>query len=157
MNGRAVIRIESAVDVGAAALLAGAVAYAGHALLVMPVSVAASAAGAFGLCFAGLRQVSPTGRAAIVSTTPVTALLAEADRLLDEQPLQSDELVLDDILVALDPDSRVVRLFEPGAHPAPAQLKARIDRHLEASAPAGFPDDSQALYEALSELRRSLN
>ena len=89
--------------------------------------------------------------------TPVTALLAEADRLLDEQPRESDELILDDMLVALDPDSRVVRLFEPGGNRTPGQLKARIDRHLEASAPAAFPDDSQALYEALSELRRSLN
>jgi hypothetical protein len=41
--------------------------------------------------------------------------------------------------------------------PTPGQLKSRIDRHRsQAAAPAGAPDASQALSDALAELRRSL-
>lgn len=156
MNGRTVARIESAVDASAAALLAGAVAYAVHGLLVTTVGVAASAAGAFGLCFAGLRNVPVAARESETSTvTPVTELLAEADRSIEAE--EQDELVLDDILAALDADSRVVRLFEPGANSPPAQLKEKIGHHLGSARPAGPVDDSQALHEALSDLRRSLN
>ena len=80
-------------------------------------------------------------------------LRTEADRL---QP-QADELVLDDILAELGPNSRVVKLFDPVAMPTPGQLNSRIERHLRAGAPQAAPADaSQALYEALSELRRSL-
>jgi hypothetical protein len=77
-------------------------------------------------------------------------LLTDADRLTLES-----ELVLDDVLVELETDSRVVRLFDPAAMPTPGQLQQRIDRHLgqRDSAP---PDASQALHEALAELRRSL-
>jgi hypothetical protein len=38
--------------------------------------------------------------------------------------------------------------------PTPAQLKDRIDRHLDETDEP--PDASQALFEALAELRRSL-
>jgi len=80
-------------------------------------------------------------------------LLTEADRL---QP-QADELVLDDILAELGPNSRVVRLFDPIAMPTPGQLNSRIERHIRAGASQAAPADaSEALYEALSELRRSL-
>ena len=68
-----------------------------------------------------------------------------------------EPLLLDDILAELEPDSRVVRLFDPDAMPTPAQLRSRIDRHLE---PGGRPDESpdatQALHEALADLRRSI-
>jgi hypothetical protein len=80
-------------------------------------------------------------------------VLTDADRL---HPA-SDELVLDDILAELGPDSRVVRLFDPAAMPTPGQLNARIERHLRGTpSPAAPADASQALYEALSELKRSL-
>jgi hypothetical protein len=65
--------------------------------------------------------------------------------------------VLDDILAELGPESRVVRLFDAGQMPTPGQLNARIERHLgEESASTAPPDASQALYDALAELRRSL-
>jgi hypothetical protein len=76
-----------------------------------------------------------------------------------ETPGESTEepLVLDDILEQLSPDSRVVRLFDPAAMPTPAQLKSRIDRHLDGAAPeVQAPDASQALHEALAELRRAI-
>ena len=65
--------------------------------------------------------------------------------------------MLDDILAELGPNSRVVRLFDPAAMPTPGQLNARIERHLgEGTSPTASPDASQALYDALAELRRSL-
>jgi hypothetical protein len=81
-------------------------------------------------------------------------LLTEADRV--SRPA-SNALVLDDILTELGPDSRVVRLFDPKAMPTPAQLKTRIDDHLgRGSPPVPLSDASQALSDALAELRRSL-
>jgi hypothetical protein len=66
-------------------------------------------------------------------------------------------LELDDILVEIAPDSRVVQLFDPSAMPTPGHLKARIDRHLDGGTPDfPSPDASEALFEALADLRRSL-
>ncbi|RZV50481.1 MAG: hypothetical protein EX258_05340 [Sphingomonadaceae bacterium] len=49
-----------------------------------------------------------------------------ADRMIDDA-----DLVLDDIVAELDPQSRVVRLFAPELHEDdPAALKSRVDRHL---------------------------
>jgi hypothetical protein len=83
-------------------------------------------------------------------------VLTDADRL---QPASAtaEPLVLDDILAELGPDSRVVRLFDRKAMPTPGQLKSRIDSHLgEVPPSAGASDASQALADALAELRRSL-
>jgi hypothetical protein len=89
----------------------------------------------------------------LLLTEQVELLLTDADRL---KPAP-DELVLDDILARLGPQSRVVRLFDPLAMPTPGQLNTRIEQHLHASAPKpASPDASEALYEALNELRRSL-
>ena len=86
--------------------------------------------------------------------------IVEPDELLltDFDRLRPDELMLDDILAELGPDSRVVRLFDPNAIPTPGQLNDRIARHIrEGSSPAPAPPDaSQALHDALAELRRSL-
>jgi hypothetical protein len=140
MDGRTIGRIEMAVDAGAAALLAAAVAYACHAIPTGPTNAALAAAGSLGLCFAGLRRIPAGGSpGAEAVQTPVTELLAEADRAIEAEV--QDELVLDDILSALSSDSRVVRLFDAEAMPAPGAPK----------------DDSQVLYDALSELRRSLS
>jgi hypothetical protein len=86
-------------------------------------------------------------------------VLTDADRV-------DGPLMLDDILADLAPDSRVVRLFDRKAMPAPAtagQLHSRIAAHLADGAPPDAPPDdpassdaSQALSAALAELRRSL-
>jgi hypothetical protein len=82
-------------------------------------------------------------------------VLTEADRV--ESPASGEPLVLDDILAELGPDARVVRLFDRKAMPTPGQLKSRIDSHLGQIPPsAGASDASQALADALAELRRSL-
>lgn len=92
--------------------------------------------------------------------SPDELVLTEADRLDSDAPL-----VLDDILAAIGPDSRVVRLFDRKAMPAtatPGELQARIANHVAdgtlRAPPAEFhpSDASQALSAALAELRRSL-
>jgi hypothetical protein len=85
-------------------------------------------------------------------------VLTDADRLeAAAAPGQDEPLVLDDILAAIGPDARVVRLFDRKAMPTPGQLKSRIDRHLgQGSSDAAQSDASQALSDALAELKRSL-
>jgi hypothetical protein len=84
-------------------------------------------------------------------------VLTDADRLEPSGLRQEESLVLDDILAEMGPDARVVRLFDPKAMPTPNQLRSRIDSHLaKAQPPAGASDASQALADALAELRRSL-
>ncbi len=100
-------------------------------------------------------------------------LLTDADRLtaanemvLTDADRVDGPLVLDDILAELGPDSRVVRLFDRKAMPAPptpGQLQSRIADRLRDRSPPFAPfetptpsDASQALSAALAELRRSL-
>ena len=142
-------------------------------------AVGAGAAVAFAGAFAGLRAIAPEPQDFLLpALVPSAVPVAESDELLltevyrsappmsDEllltevyrpEPQLSDELILDDILAKLSPDSRVVRLFDPAAMPTPGHLKARIDQHLNGESPrAPLEDASQALHEALAELRRSL-
>jgi len=93
----------------------------------------------------------------LLLTEQVELILTEADRLQAQEPYRPDELLLDDILAEIGPNSRVVRLFDPATTPTPGQLNARIVRHLnDEASPAAPADASQALYDALAELRRSL-
>lgn len=79
-------------------------------------------------------------------------LLTAADRVSPSSP--DDPLILDDIIDALGPDARVVRLFDRHAMPSPADLKSRIDRHAQAK---NRPQDaSQELSQALADLRKAL-
>lgn len=83
-------------------------------------------------------------------------LLTDSDRL-DDGSAKTNPLVLDDILAEIGSDARVVRLFDRKAMPTPGQLKSRIDHHIEQEASrSGTSDASQALSDALAELRRSL-
>jgi hypothetical protein len=189
MDGVKAERIEAGVERIAAALFAGATAYASYRWMSgvygepqVGALSAAAAVVAFFLCTRGLRSIPVEQRFdlpafGVPPIEPIDELLlTDANRL---QPLEahdlgellltdsdrfhplerdaSDELVLEDILAELGPDSRVVRLFDPAAMPTPGQLNARIERHLgEESAPTAPADASQALYDALAELRRSL-
>lgn len=90
---------------------------------------------------------------------------ASFDELLLDQPLVEPtdlaaiaELLLDDPLPEAPIDSRVVQLFAGGRMPTAGQLQQRIDRHLAGGeqVPAVTKDASDALSEALAELRRSL-
>lgn len=90
-------------------------------------------------------------------------LFADDDELLLDQPLLVEgaaavaELLLDDPLPVAAADSRVVQLFADGRMPSAGQLSARIDRHLADDGKSKpTRDASDALSEALAELRRSL-
>lgn len=80
------------------------------------------------------------------------------DEIVAQQPAHGDELLLEDMLGGLQPESRVVRLFESGACPTAGELHHRIERHLGAGTRAIFspPDATRELHEALDALRRSL-
>jgi hypothetical protein len=169
--------VEAALDWIAAAVLAGAVAFSAfellsHSLTAPQRLICALAAGllAFTTSARLLRRAGAKRPSFELRTFAFPDLsfeeveelvLTDADRLhpvahevAHERP---DELVLDDILDELGPDARVVRLFDPAAMPTPGQLNARIEQHLHPANPAAaLGDASEALYEALSELRRSL-
>jgi hypothetical protein len=167
MNARTVGRIEMGVELVASALFAGAVAFAAYTLLETAVAgpqlailAGAAAAAAFELSSLVMRA----GRAA------KSSFAAPAFDLPDLEPFESDELLLseedrlvpeplllDDVLAEMGPESRVVRLFDRKAMPTAGQLQSQIDDHLyQRSAPQTPPDASQALSDALAELRRSL-
>lgn len=164
--------IEDWIDGATATAFASAVAFAVGKLAPQPgTAVFAASIVAFGGCWAALRLVPGQRRLAIpdfgLAEFDAEQAGAELEELLltDElivhdaaaRDTSEDELLLDDVLGALGPDSRVVRLFAPGDLPTPGQLQSRIDRHLQARrAPQPIPDASEALSEALAQLRRSL-
>ena len=171
MRGSTTERLEAVVDRAAAAVFAGAVGFcvfslAGLERAQSAALAAAAAAVAYLLCARVLQRLGP-GDARfeippfdveeIAAETLDELILTDADRLPAVNVTAGDELILDDVLADVEPDARVVRLFDVAAMPTPGQLNARIEQHLsEGSSPAAPPDASHALYEALTELRRSL-
>lgn len=184
MEARLIDRIETGVELAAAALLGGAVGYAAFAWLKFSVpqpQLGACAGGAAALSFLAcnramgilakrnptlpvvafnVRDIEPMDVAELVLTDadrfdPDELLLTETDQLNGH--VREDPLVLDDILAEIGPDARVVRLFDRKAMPTPGELRSRIDDHLgRASSAPSSPDASQALSDALADLRRSL-
>jgi hypothetical protein len=175
MSERAVERIETTIDTVAATLFAAAMAFAVAILFrgAMPhPQWEAIAATVLIIGFAGCRSVLrkipvarqhlilPSFTASSIETVQLDELvLTDADRLPASGPLTGvdEPLVLDDILAEIDPESRVIRLFDPAEMLSPGQLKDRIEQHLdEGNSSTALPDASQALSEALAQLRRSL-
>jgi len=170
MQARSVTLIERNVDRAASALFAAAAAYAAYVALgghsaPSAAEAMAAAALAYWLSLQTLSAVQPHARRLPVPVFDVREIdpVEPAELLLTEvysQPPAAVEepLVLDDILGELQPDARVVRLFDPAAMPTPGQISAHIDRHLAGTSEATDPHDaSQALHDALAELRRSLS
>ena len=125
-------RLEVGFDAAAATLLGAATAFV---LLQFDASDAYALTGAaivFGWGFCGLRSIEPEPATHVLSPFSATEF----------EPAEPAELVLDDKLTDAGPDSRVVRLFDRAAMPA--------------SPGPEHPDASQALYDALAKLRRSL-
>lgn len=137
--------------------------------------------GVFGAAYVAMRLVPAEARhldlrhfhALVLEDELLLDQPVEFDELLLDQPIEFDELLLDQPLIAGseaiaellldDPlpvpaiDSRVVQLFAEGRMPNAGQLRDRIDRHLaDAGKQAPSTDASDALSEALAELRRSL-
>lgn len=167
----AAIKIEKNVDRSASAafgLSCGYAAYVWFSTLVAQPMLGAGTGGvavfAYLCCLRALTRVAANaGRLPLPVFDLREVDVAQGDELLLTDRYQpraagaDDLLVLDDILAELEPDSRVVRLFDPAAMPTPTELKSRIDRHLDRSAaPEGNADAAQALHEALAELRRSI-
>jgi hypothetical protein len=128
--------VEKAADIAAAALFAAAVGFAAGTMGLGAVTTICAAVAASCGAFTALRNVSAGNRGYdLPGFEPVPLEIAKA----------ADELVLDDVLECAGPDARVIRLFDPGLE---------SERLARANSPQ--PDASQALTEALAELRRSL-
>jgi hypothetical protein len=127
--------VEKAADIAAAALFAAAVGFAAGAAQLGAVPTICAAVAASCGAFAVLRNVSTGDR-----TFDLPAF--EPVPFEFEVP---DELVLDDVLESAAPDARVIRLFDP-----------RLESERVARSNSSPADASQALSEALDELRRSL-
>ena len=170
MSAQAVERIETAINMIASTLIAAATGYPVVTLLRGVVDpplaggiAAACAILSYLLCFFALRKVRdrfcdyPMAEFTILPLEPIALdelVLTDADRVQPSPSAADEPLVLNDILAEIAPDSRVVRLFDRSAMPSPGQLKSRIDDHI-GQGPAQS-DASQALSDALAELRRSL-
>lgn len=174
MGGTIAQRLEMAVGAAAAASLGGAIGFAMYEMartaLGLPLAESAAAGGllAIGMLPVArwlLRTLEGPARPfwqpdfAPSEFEPIPELaelvLTDADRLHAE--CGEDALELDDVLVEIGQDSRVVQLFDPSAMPTPGQLQARIDRHLRGgTSHSPSPDASEALFTALADLRRSL-
>lgn len=174
MNATLTERIQIVFEHAACTLLAAAAAFAayrglGAMLGELQLGIGAALSGAAAYFLGSHWLFHRSSKLAQFSTPafePAELELSELDELvlgesdmLHPPPKQSESelLILNDILAELGPDSRVVRLFDRGAMPTPASLKSRIDEYLEQGrSPTPVPDASQALSEALAELRRSL-
>jgi hypothetical protein len=128
--------VEKAADIAASAMFAAAVGFAAGTMGLGAVPTICAAVAASCAAFAVLRNVSADNRGYnLPEFEPVPFEIAKAE----------DELVLDDVLESAGPDARVIRLFDP-----------RLESELAARANSPQPDASQALTDALAELRRML-
>ncbi|HET7604495.1 MAG TPA: hypothetical protein VFK28_00310 [Sphingomicrobium sp.] len=169
MRAASVISVEKSVDRLAALLFAAACAFAAYAWLragaAPPLLAAETAAAGLLALYLSLRMLSAVQPASPRLPVPIFDVRevepfdetagALADSAQPPLPAGEEPLLLDDILTEIDPDSRVVRLFDPAAMPTAGELQSRIDRHLEGSAERNA-DAAQALHDALAELRRSI-
>lgn len=128
---------EKTVDIAAAAVFAAAVGFAAGAAGFGAVPTISAAVVGSVATFTVLRSVSAGNR------TYDLPVFEPAP--LEFAPEAVEELLLDDRLESGPPDARVVQLFGPGPKAGPAM-----------SSNSSSPDASQALTEALAELRRLL-
>jgi hypothetical protein len=187
MNARLIDRIETVCERLASALFGAAVGYAAymglsglvslpelavcavaaaivaHLLSSRTLKVVAHRAPHFKVSVFDVREIETIEEELLLTDDDrldaTELVLTDADRFADELVLTDADrlLVLDDVLGALGPESRVVRLFDRKAMPTPGQLKSRIDDHLGHATPSDAQSDaSQALSDALAQLRRSL-
>lgn len=137
---------EVAVDSAAAVIFAAAVAYSYSTLLPAGSAIVAIAVAGFLLVTMALGQV-PVGEGNYA--LPAFELVP-VEPTQEAQGDATAELLLHDELTAVDPDARVVRLFGPSRGPGAGALDSRGSK-------TDLPDASEALIEALSELRRSFH
>lgn len=145
------------------AVCAAAAAIAAHLLCNLALNAFASRGPQFKVRAFDVREIEelePLDELLLTERVTDELVLTDEDRLqASEELVLGDEdrlLVLDDVLAEIGPDSRVVRLFDRKAMPTAGQLKTKIDDHLRQGSAPAQPDASQALSDALAELRRSL-
>lgn len=141
----------------AAAIFAGAIAFALQMAGFDAPIVAGSAAGTSGILFVGLRALPRgSGRFALPAfSVPGWTEAAGGELQLAEADIVGVAELLLDEPVGHARESRVVALFGGSPLPTPGEMRAAIDRHLQGG-PHSVPDAAQALSDALAELRRSL-
>jgi hypothetical protein len=150
--------VETLADYIAPALLAAASGWAARSALLPPlfmmtVAILTFAAGALAMRISGGQRSLPVSQfqpVALDTAGPAELLLEEED----------EALLLDDPLIEIDPDSRVVRLFAR-QDPTPGELVERIADFLgedrrPGSEPGAPTDASAALHAALANIRASL-
>ena len=163
-----------AFEFAPAAIFGSATAFATATFLALPqlgMEPVAAGAAAFGGIWLALSKFGSQGRALPLpeferpplELSALSELLEQADVVgiveqLGAAPAAKreidEELVLEDVLEAIESDSRVVRLFE--ASDTAGEMQARIDRHLHSTRRQAQADAAQELHEALAALRRSL-
>ena len=162
-----------AFEFAPAAIFGSATAFSAAIFLGLPqfgMTPVAAGAAAFGGIWLGLNKFGSRGRALPLpefeqprlELSPVSELLEQADVVALVEQLGAsraerefeEELVLEDVLEAVESDSRVVRLFEP--NDTAEEMQARIERHLHSARHQAQANAAQELHEALAALRRSL-
>ena len=163
-----------AFEFSPAAIFGSATAFSAAIFLGMPqfgMTPVAAGAAAFGGIWLGLNKFGSRGRVLPLpqfeqprlELSPVSELLEQADVVAIVEQLGAtaavehefeEELVLEDVLEAIESDSRVVRLFEP--NDTAGEMQARIERHLHSARHQAQANAAQELHEALAALRRSL-
>lgn len=176
-------RLDWVVEVAGASAPALAAAFAAAKFApvygwAVPIAALVAGGGALAVAWVALRIVPPEPRRhrlpafggvvlddELLLDQPVADILLldqplverEAQPLVERETRAVAELLLDDPLATPAADSRVVQLFADGRMPNAGQLKTRIDQHLADSGKAvPAADASDALSDALAELRRSL-
>jgi len=156
-----------------AAIFGSATAFAAATFLALPqfaMEPVAAGAAAFGGIWLALSKSGSQGRALALPEferpplvlSPVSELLEQADVVALVEQLGAgtakreieDELILEDVLEAIESDSRVVQLFDP--NDTAGEMQARIERHLHSARHQAHANAAQELHEALAALRRSL-
>ena len=147
----------SALAIGAglsAALLANSSASASALVGIVAASVGAALGWVVMRAVPADEQVMPLAEFALESVGPIEMEPAKGF------PVAESAMILDDPLPQPAADSRVVALFGTDAAPTAGDMQRRIDRHLareqDSSPPRLAPDATDALHEALDEIRRSL-
>lgn len=162
--------IETLAEWCAPAVFAGAVAWSAKlGGVAQPISAVAGAA-AFAIGQIAIRSIGRSERAGppAFEPLPLEADGSEPEELLLDTPVEpgvepSSELLLDDPLVDIGDDARVVRLFAR-QEPTPGEMVARIEDFLgdggrrQTADPNArpIPDAGAALQAALANVRASL-
>jgi hypothetical protein len=151
------------IDVAAASLLGAACAFAGTTL-GNPIAGWAAGSAALLVSLLALRFVRPEPPTFRIPPFELAAVDVSVEQDILELT-ELEPLVLEDVLAAVEPGARVVRLFAQHPLPTAGELVRRIETHLgraesppESSATVVHlgADASVALREALADLRRSL-